>query len=150
MSAMADLIAFDGAPTPISHTFKPVSVSREKGLITALWREQVTSLPLVAQGSVLMKLNQLPSKIWRTSIRIGIPVMESVSGQNAAGYTAAPQVAYDDTVEIVGFFHERSSILNHRIVRGLAYNILAGFTTSNALPVVGPAPELVDGLIAPT
>lgn len=148
MSQIANLVVFDGAPAPIQHTFVPVGVSREKGILTATWREQVANLPLVAQGLVTMKLQQLPSKIWRCSVRAEIPVMESVSGQNAAGYTAAPQVAYTDTMEAVGFFHERSSMSNHRLVRGLLCNVLLG--ESHATLTTGPAPELFDGLVGPT
>lgn len=150
MSAIANIVAYDGAATPVIHTFIPVSVTRDKGEVTALWREQQASLPLIAQGLITMKVKQLPSKVWRCAVRVEIPVMESISGQNAAGYTAAPQVAYVDTVESVGFFHERSSITNHRLVRQLAINVLGNVSTSVAAVTTGPAPELLDGLIAPT
>lgn len=149
MAQMANIVAFDGAATPVAHTFYPVSVEKEKGEVVALWREQQASLPIYAQGTVTMKLKRLASGVYRVSSRVEIPVMESISGQNAAGYTAAPKVAYVDTHETVGYFHERSSIANRRTVRQLGVNIGNNVTTSVAANAAGPLPELFDLLVAP-
>lgn len=76
--------------------------------------------------------------------------MEAVSGQNAAGYTAAPKVAYVNTVQIVGLFHERSTIAERRLVRQLALNIGGNISTSVAAVTTGPVPELIDQMIVPS
>lgn len=83
-------------------------------------------------------------------MRVVVPVMESVSGQNAAGYTAAPKVAYENTVVTTGFFHERSDSVGRRLVRQLSLNILGSIGTSVTPVQTGPAPELFDLLVAPT
>lgn len=150
MAHLANIVAFDGASTPVQHTFVPISVEKEKGEVIAFWREQQASLPIYAQGSVTMKLKKLASGVYRVSSRVEIPVMESISGQNTAGYTAAPKVAYVDTIEMVGYFHERSSITNHRLVRQLGINIGNNVTTSVAASTTGPLPELFDLLVTPT
>jgi len=150
MSNIANIVAFDGAATPVSHTFVPVSVTRDKGEVVAVWREQQASLPLMAQGSITMKLKKLASGIWRVSTRTEIPVMEAILNQNAAGYTAAPKVAYVNTNETVGFFSERSSLTEHRLVRQLHINVLGSIATSVAAVTTGPVPELFDLLTAPT
>lgn len=120
MSQIANITVFDGAATPVSHTLVAISVSREKGMVTALWREQLASLPVYAQISCTMKIEQLKSGVYKTETRVEVPVMESVSGQNAAGYTAAPKVAYVNTMVIMGYFHERSDVAGRRLVRQLA------------------------------
>lgn len=76
--------------------------------------------------------------------------MESVSGQNSAGYTAAPKVAHVDTVEITGYFHERSSIGSRRLAKQLAANILNGIATSVTPVTTGFPAELMDQLVLPT
>jgi hypothetical protein len=150
MSAIANLVAFDGQSTPVSHTFVAESVARERGTVTATYKEATAGVPDYAQGRVTIKRTKLGSGVNRVSTRVELPVMESISGQNSSGYTAAPKVAYVDTMEVVGFFHDRSVIANRRSVRQLAINIAGNVTTSVAAATTGPTPELFDQMIAPT
>lgn len=150
MSTLGNITVYDGASTPVAHTLVGISVSTVNGETVAVYREQLTSLPVYAQVSLTLKIKKLPSGVYRVASRAEVPVMESVSGQNAAGYTAAPKVAYVDTVESVGYFHERSSIANHRIARQLSTNIMGGISTSIAVVTTGPIAELFDMLAPPT
>lgn len=150
MSAIANLVAFDGQSTPVSHTFVAESVARDGSSVIATYKEATAGVPDYAQGRVTIKRNKLGSGVTRASVRVELPVMESVSGQNAAGYTAAPKVAYVDTVELVGFYADRSTIAGRRGVRQLAINIAGSIATSVAAATTGPIPELFDALIAPT
>lgn len=150
MSAIANIIAFDGASTPVSHTLVPISVAREKDSVVADWSEQLAGLPIEAQVRVKATKTSMKNGIVRTSTRVEVPVMEAIGAQNAAGYTAAPKVAYIDTVEIVSYAHPRSTITGRRLVRQLAINIAGSISTSVAPVATGPVPELVDGLISPT
>jgi len=150
MADMADLVAYDGASTPVQHTFKPISVSTEKGITTALWREQDVSIPFDAQGTVTMRSQQLSSGVWKRSVRVEIPVMEAIGDQNAAGYTAAPKVAYTNTVEATSFSSARATIADTRLARMLLVNIMNNITASVAAATSGPAPLLIDTAVAPT
>lgn len=150
MSAIANLVAFDGQSTPVSHTFVAESVARNGNDVVATYKEATTGVPDYAQGRVTIKKSKLPSGVFRASVRVELPVMESISGQNAAGYTAPPKVAYTDTVEVVGYFHERSTVAGRRGARQLALNIGGNITTSVAAATAGPASELLDLLISPT
>lgn len=149
MSAQANIVAFDGAATPVSHTLEPMNSSTDPvtGEIVAKWAERIASLPDYAQ--VRYKTTQKKNKdgVWRLFTQVEVPVMESVSGQNAAGYTAAPKVAYIDKVQIVSYHSERSSLNNRRLARQLAINIHGGVSTSVAPVATGPAAELVDKLV---
>lgn len=152
MSAQANIVAFDGAATPVTHTFVPVGVtsdSQTKELI-ALWREALTTVPTYAQIGVKTSERKLNNGLLRVAVQVTVPVMESVSGQNAAGYTAAPKVAYTNQITVVGNFHERSTIAERRLVRQLACNIANGVSTSVAPVVTGPAAELIDQIISPS
>lgn len=150
MSNIADITAFDGAATPVSHTLKAVSVTRANNEIVADWRESLASVPTHAQVRTQMKITRMKSGVYRTEQRVAVPVMESVSGANSSGYTAAPKVAFEDTIVIIGFFHERSDVAGRRRARQLALNIAGNVSTSVAAATTGPLPELFDLLVAPT
>jgi hypothetical protein len=146
---MTGIVAYDGASTPASHTLALVSVSKDAGTTTAVYREQVEALPLIAQILVTLTSRRLASGVNRVSARIEVPVMESVTNANSAGYTAAPKVAYVDTVEITGFFHERGTIAGRRLARQLAANIFNGIETTVTPVTTKPAGQLFDILAMP-
>lgn len=150
MSAITTLVAFDGQSTPVSHTFLAEAVAREANSVIATYKEATAGVPEAAQGRLTLTRKKLPSGVIRTSVRVELPVMEAINAQNAQGYTAAPKVAYVDTVEIAGYYHERSVISGRRSVRKLAVNILENISTTSAAATAGPVPELFDLLVAPT
>lgn len=153
MANIANIVVFDGAATPVQHTLVPVDVSKDSktGAIVALWREQIASLPTYAQVTATARLSKSRrSGVWNVDFRVEVPVMESVSGSNSAGYTAAPRVAYIDTTGIYGHYHERGSIAGRRLSRQIAVNIGNNVTTSVAAATAGVLPDLFDALVAPT
>jgi hypothetical protein len=151
MSQQANITVFDGAATPVSHTLVGDGVVRlNDGTISASWKESLSGVPDYAQVRVTMTKRKLPSGVFRVTSRAEVPVMESISGQNSSGYTAPPKVAYTDTVECVGFFHERGVVTGRRLARQLAVNVMGSVSTSVAPVTTGPAPELFDQLIAAT
>lgn len=149
MSTIANIVAFDGAATPVSHTFTPVDVTREKGEVLAQYREMLSTVPVYAQPSVVLRKKQMNSGVYRVSVRTEVPVMESVGSQNAAGYTAPPKVAYVDSHETVGYFHMRSTQDSRRLSRWLHHNICGNVSTTNAAATSGPVAELFDQLVMP-
>ena len=150
MAQIANLVVYDGAATPVLHTLLPVSVNRQADTVEALWRENLPAVPVYAQVTCTMKLTRLKSGVYRVESKVAVPVMESISGQNAAGYTAAPKIAYLNTVNTIGLFHERSDAMGRRLVRQLAVNIDGNVSTSVAPATTGPLPDLFDLLVAPT
>lgn len=150
MSIQANIIAFDGAAVPVTHTFVPVENKVEKdGTQVAVWKEQLPALPDYAQQRVIEKKRKLPSGVTVVSIRVETPVMEAVGAQNAAGYTAAPKVAYFDATEIRGYYHERSTSVSRKLNAQLALNIGNGISTTVTPAVTGPAAELIQQLVFP-
>lgn len=151
MAQQANVVAFDGAATPVSHTLVGEGVVRlPDGTIQMLWKESLTGVPDYAQVRLVMTKRKLPSGVFRVTSRVEVPVMESISGQNSSGYTAPPKVAYVDTVEAVGYFHERGVVTGRRLARQLAINVMGNVSTSVAAVTTGPAPELFDQLLAAT
>jgi hypothetical protein len=150
MSQIANITVFDGAATPVSHTLVPVSVTREGKKVTAYWREQIASLPVEAQVSLTLTLETLKSGVVRCEAVVDVPIMETVTNQNAAGYTAAPKKAYSDREVWTGFAHPRSTITGRRLARQILVNIGNNVSTSVAAATGGPFAELIDQLVAPT
>ncbi len=151
MSQIANLTAFDGAATPVSHTFNPISVIDDKGLVTALYREPLANVPLYGQPIVkLWSFPRTKNGVYRSIAQVEVPVMESVLNQNASGYTAAPKVAHIVTAKVEMLTHERCDITTRRLVRVLACNIASGLTTTQAVTATGPGPELLDQVVSPT
>jgi hypothetical protein len=150
LSAIANITVYDGAATPVAHTLVAESVTREKGEVIATWREQLASVPKYAQVCAVAKLQRLKSGVYRADVRVEVPVMETVTNQNAAGYTAAPKVAYVNTMACQGFFHERSDVTGRRLVRQILTNLLGNVSTSVTPVSTGPLPELIDQLVSAT
>jgi len=150
MANIANIVAFDGAATPVSHTLVPIDVSRVKNKVMANWREQIPSLPVYAQIRASSVQEVLPSGIVKSEVKVVVPVMEAINAQNALGYTAAPKVAYEDTYALTSFSHPRSNITGRRLARQLLINILGNVTTSVAAATTGMVPDLTDMLVSPT
>ncbi len=150
MSQIADITVYDGAGTPVSHVLKAKSVTKEKGVIVCEWQEQLASLPNEAQVSAVSRSQKLASGVVRTHWVVNVPVMESVSGQNSSGYTAAPKVAYIDRNEWINYAHPRSTITGRRTARMLLANIANNVSTSVAAATTGPFAESVDNGVMPT
>jgi hypothetical protein len=150
MSTMTNITVFDGAASPASHTLVPLSCTREGKAIVARWREQIVSLPSDAQVTCTMKLETLKGGVVRAEIATAVPVMENISGQNAAGYTASPKVAFVDRDHWIKFQHPRSTITSRRLSRMLLTNISNNVSTTVAAATSGFASELLDSQVAPS
>ncbi len=150
MSQIADITVYDGASTPVSHVLKAISVSRVGPKVEAYWRESNAALPVYAQIQLWMTVEQLKSGVYKVVTKLEVPTMESVAGQNSAGYTAAPKVAYTDRHEYTSYAHPRSTISGRRLARQLLVNVLGNIGTSVAPVSSGFAPELIDQLISAT
>lgn len=94
MSQIAPIVVADGAATPVNHTFNPVASAPD-----ALYREAIAGLALVGQG-VVLATNRSGSNaaLQRVRVKLVLPALEVVTGQNTAGYSAAPKVAYENAV----------------------------------------------------
>lgn len=150
MSSIADITVYDGAASPVQHVLKAISVTKDKGVTEALWREDLAGIPVYAQCRAKLRLMKLKSGIYRSEQVVEVPVMESVGSQNAAGYTAAPKVAYTNTFVLIGLFHERSDTVGRRLIRQMALNMATNSSTSNAPAPTGPTPDQFDRLVSPT
>lgn len=147
MAQQANITVFDGAGTPVSHTLVAISITKENGTIKALWRENAAGVPIDAQIRASMSLFQRNSGMYQADLLVEVPVQETIGAQNAAGYTAAPKVAYVNSYKCQGVFNPRSDVTGRRLARQILVNMLGNISTSVAAATSGPAPDLFDNLI---
>jgi len=126
-----------------------IGVYREKGKTTALWRDSVATLPAQAQVSLTVTSETLKSGVMKVESRWAIPVMEAVAGQNAAGYTAAPKIAYVNTLIATGLYHERSDLNGRKATRQLMINFMNNISTNQGPANGGVYQPLIDSLVMP-
>lgn len=151
MSAQANITVYDGAAVPVAHALLAIGTMFDpvKGDV-ASYREGLAGVPIGANVRVTVFRKKLKSGVTRCEIRAEVPVMESISGQNAAGYTAPPKIAFVDTCSIVNYSSARSTPTSRRIARQLALNFAGNVLTSVTPVTTGPGPELIDSEIVPS
>lgn len=154
MASIADITVYDGESTPVAHVFKAIHTRMDKnGVQEAFYRESIAGLPLDAQPTLKLSNALLPSGVRRMAVRIEVPVMESVNGQNSAGYTAAPKVAFVETAEYVSYAHPRSTAQGRRNLRYMVQNFFRNLSVASGPALAytgGPVNELIDEAINPT
>lgn len=151
MSQMANITVFDGAVTPVSHTLTAIKSWVEPDLSTkSLWRENNALLPKVACITFTLQERVLKSGVTEQRGRLDVPVMESVAGVNAQGYTAAAKVAYVDSYELVSRKHPRSTILGQRIAKQMMTNLMANVATTVPAVTAGLVDEAFAQSVQPT
>lgn len=136
MAQIAPIAIADGkTPTALTHTFQPVSTAP-----VAEYREAIASLPLIGQGMLTCE-NRSPSTaaLQRVKLKLALPALEVVTGQNSAGYTGAPKVAYTNTVMVEFLLPVRGTVDQRKDLRVLLANALLN----------GQVVDLVDNLNVP-
>lgn len=148
MAQVASITAFDGATTPVSHTFTGMGI-KENGSL-AEFQELSSSIPWAAQARIKLSKSTTKAGNVIATYRVEVPIQEVVTGSNSSGYSAAPKVAFVEAGEIRIFAHPRSTPSGRRLVRQLLINGAGNVTTSVAAATSGPVPDLMDWLTMPT
>lgn len=151
MASIGNITVFDGETTPATHTYTGIMVKNVNGRQIALYRDSSnTSVPIEAQPTIELSQETLKSGVMKFVARVALPVMESVAGQNSAGYTSPPKVAHVVTSEMTVYAHPRSTTQQRRNARQILANIVTGLSTTVAVVTSAPVSELVDAGISPT
>lgn len=150
MAALADLTSYDGESTPVNHTFVADHVEYTGSDLVALWSEKVVGVPEYAQGTCVLTRKKVNSGLVRVGFQVNLPVMESVSGQNLSGYTAAPKVAYVDRTEVVQWVHPRSLQQGRQNTKTIVRNVLNANVSSSGATSSGLLYDAMVRLVFPS
>jgi len=91
MSAITNILLYDGQTTPVQQTFAPLSHSKDE----YIWRQTgVSSVLASALVSLIFLKVKGNASLEKVRVKTIIPALETATGNNADGYTAAPRLAY--------------------------------------------------------
>lgn len=121
MSAIAAIAILDGQATPITHTFQPIGTSPSPS-----WRESQAGLALIGQPwiTVSVKLDS-GSGLNKVRVVLCLPALETATGANSSGYTAAPKSAYENKCIEDFILPSRGTAAQRKDLRVLKMNLLA-------------------------
>lgn len=135
MPQVAPVTLKDGtSPTPVDHIFSPIGRDQKTGVY---WYEQTTPAPLNKLGAARLGVKTVRKGDLGTSLddvahvsySLHLPTLETL-GNNDAGITPAPTVAYKEVVRIMIDLAERSTVQERKNARAFAASVLG-----NALAV---------------
>jgi hypothetical protein len=121
------LVKDDSNPL-VEYTLKPVTNNRPK------WRAQVTGVPVDGQIAIELLANQkLADGNYRRVFKLSVPVMETLGASGtAAGYVAAPKVAYVIPITVTMVVNQRAVIADCANALKLLIGCLAGAYSTTA------------------
>lgn len=90
MAVFANIVLNDGAATPVAHTF---AVKSNDNSVTT-FEDRVGGVP-IGYGKLIFRTSET-SEQRTVKVDIVVPVLEAVSGANAAGFTPPAKVAYQN------------------------------------------------------
>lgn len=130
MSAVAAIVLADALATPVNHTFTPLGPDAN-----GVWwfEDQSLSSPIgYWRISLSLKRTSSPSngqaanstRVNRVKIAINMPLLETI-GNNSAGITPPPTVAYVERASMEFVLAERDLLQNRKDLRKFAQFLLA-------------------------
>lgn len=131
MAAFAPIVLLDGAATPVSRTFSPISID-----VAGVAKLADRSTGIAIGFPVISLSCRAPSKAsrnFRVSGKVVVPTLEATSPSTATGIQPAPTKAY----ELLGTFEfvlpERSTLAERTNVIAFVKNFMASTAVDTAV-----------------
>lgn len=137
MPALAAITINDGAATPVAHTFSPSGpdkngvnyfYDRSGGIAIGFPMISIDMKePAPASATGVSKTN----RVYRSTVKIVMPVLEVTSPSTGTGIQPAPTKAYDLMFRGEFISPERSTLQNRKDILAYAKNLLAHSMTTS-------------------
>jgi hypothetical protein len=129
MGAMTNLLVKDDTTTTrVELTFYPVTDTP-----TPFWRTRIAGVPSEGQARLYVKSETLKDGNEKITKQLEVPVMETLGASGtAAGYIAAPKVAYVNKSWHTHVIDKRSVIADRANLLALSVGLLQGATSVTA------------------
>jgi hypothetical protein len=131
MAAMANLLVKDDATSPVEITFIPVTDTP-----SPFYRASMAGVPFEGQPRVTLTSERLKNGSYKWTAKVEVPVMETLVAGTAAGYQAAPKVAYVNTIIFSMFVDARSTVADRANLLKIAVGIIQGASSTTATGVL--------------
>lgn len=125
MPQMANIVINDGQATPVAHTFGPGPLVGTE----AVFLDRSGGIS-IGYPKVIINAAQ-PSKtsrLYKTRVKLVVPVLEVVNASTYNGITPAPTKAYDLTFDGTFFCPERATLADRKNLLAYVKNLLAHAT----------------------
>jgi hypothetical protein len=133
MSAMANILVKDDSLVetilyPVTDTPMPY------------WRAKNAAIPNSGQLQLWASTEDLKSGTEKVMAKTVVPVLEAISSEgNAAGYIAAPQVAYETTIITTMYVNPRATPTDRSNALRIHLGVLQGASSTTATGVINQA-----------
>lgn len=128
MTAMTNLLVKDDTTgTREETTLYPVTDTPDP-----FWRARASGVPDEGQVRLTLMQETLKSGDRKITQKLEVPVMETLVSGTAAGYQAAPKVAYVNTSYYTHIMNKRSSIADKANLLALSVGAIQGATSVTA------------------
>lgn len=133
MGAMTNLLVKDDTvTTPVEFTLVPITDTPDP-----VWRAQVANVPLDGQIRVTMKSESLKSGVEKITVKLEVPVLETLGASGtSAGYVAPPKVAYTTVGIFTMYADGRSTSQNRADTLKMMVGLLQGASSTTATGVL--------------
>lgn len=119
MAVFANIVLNDGAATPVAHTF---AVKSNDNSVTT-FEDRVGGVP-IGYGKLIFRTSET-SEQRTVKVDIVVPVLEAVSGANAAGFTPPAKVAYQNIGKLEFRTSLRSTLQQRKDLVAYVKNVAA-------------------------
>jgi len=121
MGAMTNLLVKDDG-TPTEFTLTPITDTPNP-----FWRAAVANVPVNGQPRATFSLETLKSGDYKASLKLEVPVMETLGASGtSAGYVAPPAVAYTNVLWITAVCSARSTIADRANLLRMGAGLVQG------------------------
>jgi len=136
MPAMTNLLVKDDTvTTPVEFTLQPITDTP-----APTWRAAVANVPISGQVSLLVDVAEVKSGAWKTTVKLDVPVLETLGASGASsGYVAPPKVAYVTTGIFTMYADKRSTTQDRANTLKLMLGLLQGASAVTATGVLNQA-----------
>jgi hypothetical protein len=125
MAQAANIILADALATPVNHTFAVTSISQNE----TLFEDRISGTPIgFGKIKVGIKAPSTSGKVGNRNyvavLQVAVPVLETL-GNNSAGLTPPPTVAYTVRATLTIDIPERSTLQQRKDIRKYTEKLLA-------------------------
>jgi hypothetical protein len=130
MTTAVAIALADAQATPVTHTFNPFGLDPKTGLFTF---EDTSAASAIGNWRIKIALKRPPApssgvsskgRVYRATITLEEPVLETLSNSTVSGILPAPQVAYVPRCFIDLVLPERSSLTDRKSLRKMTWNLM--------------------------
>lgn len=133
MATIANIAVQDGKATPLTHTFNAIKSGE-----SSLWRTSDSALPLVGQEVIKVTLKSVSPGVKNVVVSLDLPALETATGANSSGYTAAPKVGYTNRLVCSFLLPERGTAAQRTDLRVLLKNLLTNAIVIDSIDNLTP------------